>query len=143
MGFFYLDSSVVVKRYVDEPGSAWVRLVITQLENTAILSEIAIVEVSAALAMSVRTGKVRKALGRAAYEAFHADIAAGVYQLLAVARSTIDEAAELAQAHPLKGYDAVHLATGLEAAATWPTRRSRWPSSAATIRCCMQPRRRA
>jgi predicted nucleic acid-binding protein len=33
-----------------------------------------------------------------------------------VARPTIDEAAELAQAHPLKGYDAVHLATGLEAA---------------------------
>jgi len=116
MGFFYLDSSVVVKRYVDEPGSAWTRLLITKPENIVILSEIAIVEVSAALALSVRTGKVRKALGRAAYEAFHADIAAGVYRLLAVARPTIDEAAELAQAHPLKGYDAVHLATGLEAA---------------------------
>jgi predicted nucleic acid-binding protein len=116
MSFFYLDSSVVVKRYVDEPGSAWTRLLITEPENIVILSEIAIVEVSAALALSVRTGKVRKALGRAAYESFHADIAAGVYQLLAVARPTIDEAAELAQAHPLKGYDAVHLATGLEAA---------------------------
>jgi len=116
MGFFYLDSSVVVKRYVDEPGSAWVWLLITEPENIVILSEIAIVEVSAALALNVRTGKVRKALGRAAYEAFHADIAAGVYQLLTVARSTIDEAAELAQTHPLKGYDAVHLATGLEAA---------------------------
>jgi len=116
MGFFYLDSSVVVKRYVDEPGSAWTRLLITERANTAILSEIAIVEVSAALAMSVRTGKVRKALGRAAYEAFHADIAAGVYQLLAVARPTIDEAADLAQVHPLKGYDALHVATGLQAA---------------------------
>ena len=116
MGFFYLDSSVMVKRYVDEPGSAWVRSLITEPENVAILSEIAIVEVSAALAMSVRTGKLRKSLGQAAYEAFHTDIAAGVYQLLAVARPTIDEAAELAQAHPLKGYDAVHLATGLEAA---------------------------
>jgi hypothetical protein len=116
MSFFYLDSSVVVKRYVDEPGSAWTRLLIAELENIIILSEIAIVEVSAALAMSVRTGKVRKALGRAAYEVFHADIAEGVYQLLAVPRPTIDQAAELAQAHPLKGYDAVHLATGLEAA---------------------------
>jgi hypothetical protein len=116
MGFFYLDSSVVVKCYVDEPGSAWVRLLIIEPENTTVLSEIAIVEVSAALAMSVRMGKLRKSLGRAAYETFHADIAAGIYQLLAVARSTIDEAAGLAQAHPLKGYDAVHLATGLEAA---------------------------
>ena len=116
MGFFYLDSSVVVKRYVDEPGSGWVRLLLTEPENIVILSEIAIVEVSAALAISVRTGKLRKPLGRAAYEAFHTDIAAGVYQLLAVARPAIDEAAELAQAHPLKGYDAVHLATGLEAA---------------------------
>jgi predicted nucleic acid-binding protein len=65
MGFFYLDSSVVVKRYVDEPGSVWVRLLVSEPENIVILSEIAIVEVSAALAMSVRTGKVRKALGRA------------------------------------------------------------------------------
>ena len=116
MGFLYLDSSVVVKHYVDEPGSAWVQSHITEAGNIAILSEIAIVEVSAALAMSVRMGKLRKALGQAAYEAFHADIAAGVYQLVAVARSAIDEAAELAQAHPLKGYDALHVATALETA---------------------------
>jgi predicted nucleic acid-binding protein len=116
MSFFYLDSSVVVKHYVDEAGSAWVRSLMTKTGNTAGLSEIAIVEVSAALAMSVRMGKLRKALERAAYEAFHTDIAAGVYQLLAVARSTIDEAAALAQAHPLKGYDALHVATGLQAA---------------------------
>jgi predicted nucleic acid-binding protein len=116
MGFFYLDSSVVVKHYVDEPGSAWSRLLIAEPENTVILSEIAIVEVSAALAISVRTGKLRKALGRAAYEAFHSDITDGLYQLLAVERSEIDEAADLAQVHPLKGYDALHVATGLQAA---------------------------
>ncbi|HUS97197.1 MAG TPA: type II toxin-antitoxin system VapC family toxin [Hyphomicrobiaceae bacterium] len=116
MSFLYLDSSVMVKRYVEEPGSDWVQSLITDPQNVAILSEIAIVEVSAALSMSVRTGRLRKALGRAAYEAFHADIAVGIYQLLAVARPTIDLAAGLAQTHPLKGYDAVHLATGLEAA---------------------------
>jgi len=37
MGFFYLDSSVVVKRYVDEPGSAWVRLLVAEPENIVIL----------------------------------------------------------------------------------------------------------
>jgi len=41
MGFFYFDSSVVVKRYVDEPGSAWARSLISKPENIAILSEIA------------------------------------------------------------------------------------------------------
>lgn len=30
MGFFYLDYSVVVKRYVDEEGSAWVQSLITR-----------------------------------------------------------------------------------------------------------------
>ncbi len=116
MGFFYLDSSVAVKHYIDEPGSVWVRSLINEPFNLIILSQIAIVEVSAALSICVRTGKVRKTVGQAAHEAFHDNIVAGVYQLLVVARSTIDEAADLAQKYPLKGYDAVHVATGLVAA---------------------------
>lgn len=116
MGFFYWDSSVVVKRYVDEAGSAWVRVLAADPQNVLLTSEMTIVEVSAAIAISIRMGKLTKRQGQQAYWNFGNDVATGAYQLLAVARLVIDRAALLAQAHPLKGYDAVHLATGLDAA---------------------------
>jgi len=116
MGFFYWDSSVVVKRYVDEPGSAWVRLLAADPENVFLTSEMTIVEVSAAIAISIRVGKLTTRQGQHAYRDFANDVETGAYQLLAVTRSLIDRAALLPRAYPLKGYDAVHLATGLEAA---------------------------
>lgn len=116
MSFFYWDSSVVVKRYVDEPGSAWVRLLAADPENIFLTSEMTIVEVSAAIAISIRMGKLTTRQGQHAYRDFANDVETGAYQLLAVTRLLIDRAALLPQAYPLKGYDAVHLATGLEAA---------------------------
>jgi len=61
-------------------------------------------------------GKLTKRQGQHAYRDFANDVETGAYQLLAVTRSLIDRAALLPRAYPLKGYDAVHLATGLEAA---------------------------
>ena len=55
MSDYYLDSSALVKRYVNEPGSAWVRQ-ITDLfsENTILLAEISLAEVAAALSAKSR-----------------------------------------------------------------------------------------
>jgi predicted nucleic acid-binding protein len=75
-----------------------------------------IVEVSAAIAISMRVGKLTKRQGQHAYRDFANDVETGDYRLLAVTRLLIDRAALLPRAYPLKGYDAVHLATGLEAA---------------------------
>ncbi len=116
MGFFYWDSSVVGKRYLDEPGSAWVRKLAANPENVFLTTQISIVEVSAAIATAIRVGGLTKRQGQHAYQNFAGDVGTGVYQFLAVTRPLIDCAALLPQAHPLKGYDAVHLATGLEAA---------------------------
>jgi predicted nucleic acid-binding protein len=116
MGFFYWDSSVVVKRYLDELGSAWVRMLAANPENTFLTTQMSIVEVSAAIAISIRVGKLTKRQGQHAYRDFANDVEIGAYQLLAVTRPLIDRAALLPRAYPLKGYDAVHLATGLEAA---------------------------
>lgn len=115
MGIFYWDSSVVVKRYLDEPGSAWVHMLAANPENTFLTTQMSIVEVSTAIAISIRMGRLIKRQGQYAYRNFANDVELGAYQLLAVTRELIDRAALLPQAHPLKGYDAVHLATGLEA----------------------------
>jgi predicted nucleic acid-binding protein len=52
---YYLDASALVKRYADEPGSAWI-LEITEehAQHTILLSEITLAEVAAALSAKQR-----------------------------------------------------------------------------------------
>ncbi len=55
MSGYYVDSSALVKRYVNEPGSVWTRqLTEPLLGNTILLAEISLAEVSAALAAKSR-----------------------------------------------------------------------------------------
>jgi hypothetical protein len=52
---YYLDASALVKRYVDEIGSAWVRdLSEPRSGDTVLLAEITLAEVAAALAAKQR-----------------------------------------------------------------------------------------
>jgi uncharacterized protein len=52
---YFLDASALVKRYVDETGSAWVRSITNPAEGHSILlAEISIAEVTAALAAKQR-----------------------------------------------------------------------------------------
>ncbi len=53
---YYLDSSAVVKPYVTEPGSSWVRQRV-EADEAVILSEITIAEVAAALGIMLRIGR--------------------------------------------------------------------------------------
>ncbi len=107
MPFYYLDSSVVVKRYVQEPGSAWTRQLIGDKANRIFLSAIALAEVSAAMAICVREGKLTQNLGTRAYLEFNKHIASAEYLLWPLPLTIMQKAAELAQSYPLKGYDAV------------------------------------
>ena len=116
MNLFYLDASALVKRYVREPGSTWVRTLIDDPANVILISAISLVEVSAAIAICVRTGKLRPRQGGMAYEEFSDEVDRGIYQLWQVTQPLIEQAAELTQRHPLKGYDAVQVASGLQVA---------------------------
>ena len=56
MSDYYLDASALVKRYVNETGSAWVRrLTDPRHGDTVLLAEITLAEVAAALAAKQRT----------------------------------------------------------------------------------------
>jgi len=116
MSLFYLDASALVKRYVHEPGSTWVRTLIDNPANVILISAISLVEVAAAIAICVRTAKLRPRQGRMAYEEFSDEVDKGVYQLWQVTQPLIEQAAELTQRYPLKGYDAVQVASGLQLA---------------------------
>ena len=65
---FFLDTSAVVKRYLPEIGTAWVRRLSNPASgNTIVLSEITLVEVASALAARHRAprGISRRACNRA------------------------------------------------------------------------------
>lgn len=116
MNLYYLDASALVKRYADEPGSDWVRQITDPTaENTVLLAEITLVEVAAALAGKGRApkGLTREEQNRALGLFLHECEAH--FLLLVVDRQVVERAVELTQTHPLRGYDAVQLATALVA----------------------------
>lgn len=116
---YYLDASALVKRYADEPGSRWVRQVTDpQPQNTVLLAEVTLAEVSAALAAKHRAtdGLTRRQMERV-LSRFLQDCDES-FLLLPVDRPVIDLAVDLAQHHRLRGYDAVQLATALVTAET-------------------------
>jgi predicted nucleic acid-binding protein len=118
MSVHFFDASAIVKRYVREPGSVWVRGVCEARDgngnrvNRVAIAEIGRVEVAAAFAVLVRRNEISKSLGKHAYEQFIGE-AAEEYRSIRLTPATVHNAAELTQRHPLKAYDAVQLASAL------------------------------
>jgi len=113
---YFLDASAVVKRYAEEAGSAWVRQITDpQAQNTILLAEITLAEVTAALAAKQRAPKgITLEQRNRVLSRFFQDCDEH-FTLVSIDRSVIDRAVDLAQRHRLRAYDAVQLATALEA----------------------------
>ncbi len=121
MTVYYFDSSAIVKRYVDEPGSIWIRQQCDQRDlgtgeklNLITVGEIALVEVSAAFAILVRRNILPKRFAERAYRRFISDFQ-DEYDLTRITAASLLTAARLAQRYPLKAYDAVQLSLALHA----------------------------
>lgn len=111
----FCDSSALVKRYVQETGSAWFRrLVAPRPGNVSYVSHIAAAEVIAALARRARGGALTTAGASAAIARFRRDLMAE-YWLIEVGATVITRAMDFAQTYALRGYDAVQLASAAEA----------------------------
>lgn len=106
----YLDTSSLVKLYVDEPGSADVRRLVDQAELVAV-SVVAYPEARAAFARRKRERSLTPGGFRRARSAFEADWPR-VLALDATA-SLARQAGELAERERLRGFDALHLAAYL------------------------------
>jgi len=115
---YYLDSSAWVKVYVTETGTPWVTTVFNagismgrplyQLSS----GSIAMVEAAAAIARHERTGKITTAERRELFRRLIFDSENRLNQL-GLSDKILRLAAELTQRRPLRGYDAIHLATAL------------------------------
>ena len=119
MAFYCFDASALVKYYVTEPGSTWVRQVIDaqdpvsgQAHHIILVAEITRVEVAAGLAVIERVGRIRRAERDQAYRRFMSQLAHR-YAIMPLSTDDFATAAHLTHQHPLKAYDAIQLATAL------------------------------
>jgi len=104
----YLDTSVLVKLYVEEEGAPVVRNAVAQAELVA-TAAIAYVEARAAFVRRRHEGGLSTAEYRRIIRNVDSDWAR--YLVVEVTDSLIRDAARLAEAHRLRAYDAIHLAS--------------------------------
>jgi uncharacterized protein len=110
----FLDSSALVKRYVDEVGSDWVRSITAPQANQRLfIARITWVEVLAAFARLRREGVLSLENVTAVTQTFRYDFDTQ-YQLIELDQSLAQLAGMLAQKHPLRAYDSVQLASAVK-----------------------------
>lgn len=111
MTTYYADTSALIKRYVDEVGSDWLRATFdAQPPPSIVVVHLLLVEVTSALARRMREGVLTPAEYAQIQNAFRHDCL-NDYEIVVAVGDIIDQANHLLEAHPLRAYDAVHLAT--------------------------------
>ena len=108
---YYLDTSAMFKQYVDEPGSTWLRAQVSSA-TSLVSSQLLIVEAVSALNRRTREGSSSFAEYQRVRDVFRDDCRV-TYQIVPPTTAIVDLACELLECHPLRGYDATHLATAL------------------------------
>jgi predicted nucleic acid-binding protein len=108
----YLDTSALIKRYVNEAGSTDVRVWIRSSDGKA-TTLITRAEMSAGINRLLRMKYLSQEDYSDALEEFHADWMD--YHRLPISEALVARADAVACEHALRGYDAVHLAAAL----TW------------------------
>lgn len=112
MAIYFLDSSALVKRYINETGSAWVLGLFTPtLSNDFFVAAITGVEIVAAITRRARNGSVTAADAALVCNQLRSDLQTD-YQVIEITEGIINSAMGLAETQGLRGYDAVQLAAG-------------------------------
>jgi predicted nucleic acid-binding protein len=116
---YFVDSSALVKRYVQEVGTSWVRnLTHRRTGHEIYLARITAVEVTAAVARRRRGGTLSSRKASSILGRFRKHLA-GRYTVLEITPGLLAEAMKLANSHELRAYDAVQLASAIELNKQW------------------------
>ena len=114
MATYFFDSSGLVKRYIDEKGSAWIQEVTASHSgNDLYIARITGAELIAAISRRQRRGATTVSDANAAIVAFRTDFARAYFSL-DVTPEVVHRAMSLAERHGLRGYDSIQLAAALE-----------------------------
>jgi hypothetical protein len=114
MTVYFFDSSALVKRYVTETGTPWVRAVtLPSAGHRIFIAYITPVETVSALARRKRDGNIAARTSRAARLVVDRHTLRE-YDVVQLSRLVIQRAEDLAEAYPLRAGDALQLASALE-----------------------------
>lgn len=119
MNYYFFDASAIVKCYVDEPGSEWIKKIVvlsdldtTNRANITFIAEVSIAEVAAAFSILYRTGRSSRRARDGIFDSFLTDVDT-IFKMISIVPNDFYDAAYLTQRYPLKAYDAVQLAVAL------------------------------
>jgi predicted nucleic acid-binding protein len=111
---YFADTSALIKRYVAEPGSAWVRSwVDPSVGNTIVISRLTTVEVVAGLARRQRENSISPVDFTTLRGRFIFDVDK-YYVVIGLRKYVLTVARNLAAQYPLRALDAIQLACALE-----------------------------
>lgn len=107
---YYVDSSVLVKRHVQETGSAWFRaLCAPNAGNVIITTRLSMAEVYSALNRRRREAEINALDYQDLVGDFEA-VCSTQYQITEITPAVIRRSRSLLEQHPLRAYDAIQLA---------------------------------
>ena len=112
----FLDTSALAKRYVEEPGSNELEDLLFNHVKEVVISTLALPELAAALARKVRERDINEDSAVSVLQEAETDWT-GLFGKIDLDQELALTAAQLTLQHPLKGADAVHLASALSAEA--------------------------
>ena len=113
MSTFYLDTSGLVKRYIDEAGSAELRALITPANDKLLITtRLTVIEFHSAIARRRREKPSLSAHYDVVLHAFDRH-SVDEYAFVELQTAVINQARKLLDDHPLRAYDSVQLASAL------------------------------
>jgi uncharacterized protein len=112
MSSYFLDTSALVKRYHIEQGTAKVKPLFDDAENTLYISELALVESASAFQRRKNRGEMSTQAMSDALEKFDGD-AINYLVVIGISRDLIERAKSLVLQHGLRTLDALQLAAAL------------------------------
>lgn len=114
MTHYFLDSSALIKRYIREQGTSWVRS-ITALSagNTIYIAQVTPVEVVSGLSRRKREGFLSEEHARR-IRALLTQHVRRDYMQISLSERVMVSAMDLLEASPLRAYDAIQLASALD-----------------------------
>lgn len=114
MLIYFFDSSALVKRYVNETGTAWaVKVTDSVTGNLIHVARITGVEVVSAITRRARSGSITLTDAARAIASFRHDFLNN-FIVTEITSALTSRAMRLAETHALRGYDAIQLAAALD-----------------------------
>jgi hypothetical protein len=113
MTHFFLDSSALIKRYVAEAGTDWLRTITApDAGNTLIMARITSVEVISGVSRRKREGLMSPRTAQAIKWVLNRH-AKREYMVVELSAAVVERAQDLLENHPLRAYDAIQLASAM------------------------------